>query len=157
MSDLNQEIIDLATDIGNALRIRGFKSGGTAGQVPVKANGTDFNWGWTDLPSSYQPTSAVSTNPTSGSTITIPITKEDHVRKIAASATISALTIALPSAANSRDCQTVAVVGNQIVTTLTFTAGSGATIAGTASFTTVAGTFYSFVFCLADNTWNRIA
>ncbi len=102
-------------------------------------------------------TSSVSTNPTSGSTITIPTTKEDHVRKIAASATISALNIALPSAANSRDCQTVAVVGNQIITTLTFTAGSGATIAGTASFATVAGTFYSFVFCLADNTWNRIA
>lgn len=39
-------IESLATYIGNSVQLRGFKLGGTAGQVPTKINGTDFNWSW---------------------------------------------------------------------------------------------------------------
>lgn len=53
----------LATSFGDQLQLRGFKPGGTAGQVPRKINGTDWNWiwanlGWTDVtnkPTTFTP------------------------------------------------------------------------------------------------------
>jgi hypothetical protein len=48
LQDLIKQITDLATDVGNLIQLRGFKRGGTAGQVPVKTNSTDFNWSWQD-------------------------------------------------------------------------------------------------------------
>ena len=49
LQDLIKQITDLATDVGNLIQLRGFKRGGTAGQVPVKTNSTDFNWSWGDV------------------------------------------------------------------------------------------------------------
>ena len=49
LQDLITQVQNLATDIGNALQLRGFKRGGTTGQVPVKTDGTDFNWAWGDV------------------------------------------------------------------------------------------------------------
>jgi hypothetical protein len=48
LAALFREISELATSIGNALQLRGFKSGGTAGQVPVKGAGGDYDWAWED-------------------------------------------------------------------------------------------------------------
>lgn len=45
-SALITAVSNLATHIGNSVQLRGFKEGGTAGQVPVKTDGTDFNWSW---------------------------------------------------------------------------------------------------------------
>lgn len=36
----------LAAYLGNLVQSRGFKTGGTAGQVPVKTSGSDFAWAW---------------------------------------------------------------------------------------------------------------
>lgn len=49
ITDLINRVSALATDMGNALQLRGFKEGGTAGQVPVKSSGTDFAWQWADV------------------------------------------------------------------------------------------------------------
>lgn len=46
LSDIFNSITHLSRTTGDALQLRGFKPGGTAGQVPVKINGTDFNWAW---------------------------------------------------------------------------------------------------------------
>lgn len=40
---------ELAKAIGDSLQLRGFKTGGTVGQVPRKVDGTDFNWEWADV------------------------------------------------------------------------------------------------------------
>lgn len=37
---------ELAKAIGDSLQLRGFKTGGTVGQVPVKGAGGDFDWEW---------------------------------------------------------------------------------------------------------------
>ncbi len=42
------EISDLARETGDALQLRGFKAGGTTGQVPKKNSNTDFDWSWGD-------------------------------------------------------------------------------------------------------------
>lgn len=39
----------LATEFGNQLQLRGFKTGGTAGQVPRKTASGDFVWSWANL------------------------------------------------------------------------------------------------------------
>lgn len=39
-------VSELSKAFGDDLQERGFKPGGTAGQVPIKTNGTDFNWSW---------------------------------------------------------------------------------------------------------------
>lgn len=49
VSSLIARISMLATTMGTALKVRGFKTGGTAGQVPIKIDGTDFLWAWGDV------------------------------------------------------------------------------------------------------------
>lgn len=49
LQQLLQRVNDLARSVGDALQLRGFKSGGSAGQVPVKNSGTDFDWSWGDV------------------------------------------------------------------------------------------------------------
>lgn len=39
----------LATEFGNQLSLRGFKTGGTAGQVPRKSGSGNFLWSWANL------------------------------------------------------------------------------------------------------------
>lgn len=39
----------LATEFGNQLQLRGFKTGGTAGQVPRKSGSGNFLWSWANL------------------------------------------------------------------------------------------------------------
>lgn len=46
LSSLINRVSELAAAIGDALQLRGFKTGGTAGQVPKKSSGTDFAWSW---------------------------------------------------------------------------------------------------------------
>lgn len=43
---LINRISQLAVDTGNALQLRGFKPGGTTGQIPVKNSNDDFDWSW---------------------------------------------------------------------------------------------------------------
>ena len=43
-------VSELATRFGDDMQLRGFKAGGVSGQVPVKTNGTDFNWSWGTAP-----------------------------------------------------------------------------------------------------------
>jgi hypothetical protein len=72
LQDLIKQIQDLATDVGNLFQLRGFKAGGTAGQVPVKTDGTDFNWSWGDAAESVTVDSTVidgSTNAVSGNAV----------------------------------------------------------------------------------------
>jgi hypothetical protein len=47
--DLIANTSSLAQTMGDALRVRGFKPGGTAGQVPVKTGSGDFAWTWQDV------------------------------------------------------------------------------------------------------------
>lgn len=55
----------LATEFGNQLQLRGFKPGGTEGQVPRKTASGDFVWSWANLqwadvvnkPTSFPPSS----------------------------------------------------------------------------------------------------
>lgn len=47
--DLINAVSSLATTMGNALQLRGFKAGGTSGQVPVKGAGGDYDWSWGDV------------------------------------------------------------------------------------------------------------
>jgi hypothetical protein len=57
VSDLLDAILTrvttLATTMGNALQRQGFKPGGTAGQVPVKTDGEDFQWSWGEPGASF--------------------------------------------------------------------------------------------------------
>jgi hypothetical protein len=72
LQDLIKQIQDLATDVGNLFQLRGFKVGGTAGQVPVKTDGTDFNWSWGDAAASVTVDSTIidgSTNAVSGNAV----------------------------------------------------------------------------------------
>jgi hypothetical protein len=48
LQELVAKITDLATVMAVGLRVRGFKPGGTAGQVPVKIDGVNFHWEWRD-------------------------------------------------------------------------------------------------------------
>lgn len=53
MASIYQQLIarveELATYIGNELQLRGFKRGGSVGQVPVKSGAGDFDWAWGDV------------------------------------------------------------------------------------------------------------
>lgn len=49
ISNLIDKVSALAVWVGDTFQSRGFKEGGTAGQVPVKTDGTDFNWSWQTL------------------------------------------------------------------------------------------------------------
>lgn len=42
-------VSELARTMGDSLQLRGFKGGGTAGQVPTKGTGGDFDWTWEDI------------------------------------------------------------------------------------------------------------
>ena len=42
-------VSSLAVEFGNQLQLRGFKTGGSSGQVPRKSSGTDFAWSWANL------------------------------------------------------------------------------------------------------------
>lgn len=42
-------VSELSTTFGDQLQLRGFKTGGTAGQVPVKTASGDFLWSWQTL------------------------------------------------------------------------------------------------------------
>lgn len=41
-----EKVNALAVAIGNSIQLRGFKTGGTVGQVPTKNSNTDFDWSW---------------------------------------------------------------------------------------------------------------
>lgn len=89
LQDLITQVTNLATDIGNALRIRGFKAGGTAGQVPVKTDGTDFNWSWGDAAESVTVDSTVidgSANAVSGNAVFVALAAKAPATGIAPSA-----------------------------------------------------------------------
>ena len=43
---LIKRVEDLSKWIGDSLQLRGFKAGGTTGQVPVKNSSGDFDWDW---------------------------------------------------------------------------------------------------------------
>ena len=104
-----------------------------------------------------QSASSTITTPTTGQTITLPTTKADHLRKLTPAGTLATLTLQLPTAANSRDCQAIALFSTQSVTALTVTPGSGTTMAGTTLTALVANTLYAFVYTVDDAKWNRVA
>lgn len=69
MASIYQQLIarveELATYIGNELQLRGFKRGGTVGQVPVKSGAGDFAWAWGDMTGGGEPyQSATAPDPT---------------------------------------------------------------------------------------------
>lgn len=49
LTQLIAKVNALATLVGDTLQLRGFKAGGSAGQVPVKNSGADYDWSWGDV------------------------------------------------------------------------------------------------------------
>jgi hypothetical protein len=93
--------------------------------------------------------------PTTGNTITA--TRHlDQFHYLTPAGTLATLTLALPTAANSRDQQVQRIFSTQTITALTVTAGSGATMGGTALAAMVANTEYAFVYVQSALKWVRV-
>lgn len=63
-----------ATWVGDTIQLRGFKSGGTTGQVPVKSSGTNFAWAWGTVTAPSDSLKANLASPTFTGTVTFPST-----------------------------------------------------------------------------------
>lgn len=48
-TDIISQIENLARTVGDSLQLRGFKRGGSIGQIPVKGAGGDFDWSWSTV------------------------------------------------------------------------------------------------------------
>lgn len=121
----------LATEFGNQLQLRGFKPGGTVGQVPKKTGSGNFLWSWgniawtevTGKPTTFPPSAhthpisqviglqaaldakAPKFSPITTKTSDYTITVNDDV--ILVDTTLSAVTVSLPAAASATNLSVV--------------------------------------------------
>lgn len=97
--------------------------------------------------------------PVSGNTITLTSVTRQLI--VLPAGTIAALTIVTPAASTLVEGQRLGICGNQIVTTLTMTAGSGTTLdtAPTAMLVPVltgAASCFEFIYRQSNTTWYRV-
>jgi hypothetical protein len=92
-------------------------------------------------------------SPATGATVTV-ASGDDTWLIITPTATIAALTVALPAAAE--DHQMVQVNSSQIITALTVTPGVGATVVGQPTAMTAQG-FFTMRFDAVLSVWRRVA
>lgn len=91
--------------------------------------------------------------PLTGATITAPDTGNDVMLDLAPAGTIAALTVVIPTNANSHNGQRLVVFSTQIVTTLTLTLG-GQTV--TNAPTTIAANGSFELVKAAPNLWRKV-
>ncbi len=93
-------------------------------------------------------------SPTTGTTVTVTVNDEDTHLILTPAATLSTLTIELPSAENLRDKQVFNSTCTQVVTTLTVD-GNGTTVNG-APTAFAANGYFTLKYDLTLGVWNRI-
>lgn len=119
-----RRVSDLSKAFGDELQKRGFKTGGTVGQVPRKINSTDWNWvwsnlGWSDItgkPSSFPP----SAHTHSISQVTgLQTALGDHTSAINLRALITDTTLVVPTYADNAAALLGGLAVNQVYKTVT--------------------------------------
>lgn len=96
--------------------------------------------------------------PATGATVSVGSTKADETLKIVPAGTLAALTISLPTIANSRTGQIVRGFITQIITALTVSVSGGGTVTGAAPVTSAVNSMFSYqCSSSAAGAWIRIS
>lgn len=143
-------------------------TGATGSTGPTGAAGSTGATGSQGIQGATGPTGAAGTNaalavvsassPTTGQTVSAGTTKADELLYITPAGTLLALTISLPTAANSRAGQIERGFISQIITTLTVNVAGSGTVIGSLPITSAVNSSFAYqcVSVSGNGTWVRI-
>ena len=135
-----------------------FSSFNAASPVPI-GNSTPNAGNFTVLTASYVVSDIVTqVSPLTGATVSAGVTKANETLFINPAGTLTALTVTLPTAANSRVGQIVRVFISQIVVSLTISVSGGGVVIGSALDASIANASGAFL-CVSTSgsgTWAMI-